>query len=78
MTLGLTDGTNNFGLSNSQPAGGSNLTSFTGDYGRTLPSSRTGNTSPNYTSNMGITTDETKSGIILNRTNSKYLNFFIN
>ena len=65
MVLGLTDGTNNYGLSNSQPASGSNLTAFAGDYGKTLPSSRTDDSSPSYNSNMGITTDPTKSGLEL-------------
>ena len=63
MVLGLTDGTKNYGLSNSQPASGSNLTSFPGDYGKTLPSFRTAGSAPNPKSNMGITTDPTKSGI---------------
>ena len=30
------------------------------------------------TGTFGITTDPTKSGIILNRNGSKYLNFFVN
>lgn len=64
MTLGLTNGTQNFGL-----AGNSStsyyLQSFTSAYGQTVGTSAGGNgTTTNVTE--GVTTDPTKSGIVAN------------
>ena len=63
MSLGLTDGTTNYGLTNDNNSG---LFSLTTQYGKTLPSSRgsTVTVMPSNTANMGITTDPTKSGLM--------------
>lgn len=80
MTLGLTDGTNYAGLMGEKPTGSSAsyAVPFISSYGATVGTkpSRTGS----FTNSIvyGVTTDPAKSGIILNRTTTKYLNFFIN
>lgn len=79
ITLGLTDGTNNYGFSCSQNNSSSVL--YDGGYGTNVGSNVSGNLSR---VSMGITTDSTKSGIISDMTEStsvykgkKYLYFYV-
>lgn len=60
MTLGLTDGTKNYGATSTNAQYVAGLDS---SYGVNLPSSRGGGTFIGTTSNIGITTNPTKSGI---------------
>ena len=76
MTLGLTNGTDNIGFS--WYKGASFIYTLSkSSYGTNVGAIYSENL-PTNGKNIGITTDETKSGIILNRTSSKYLNFFVN
>lgn len=78
MTLGLTDGTNNYGLQRDYTNGtGSYNQVHIGSYGKSIGSARTSGTSTTSTT-LGITRDATKSGIIINKDLTKYLFFFVN
>ena len=64
--LGLTDGTNNAGLSTYTGSIGNNLQAYREQYGQTLPG--VGPSSPKFINTtthtgLGITTDPTKSGL---------------
>ena len=72
-TLGLTDGTTNFGVTTYPYM---SLATDTSVYGANIGTST--NNALGGQKSLGITTNPTKSGIILNRTSSKYLNFFVN
>lgn len=81
MTLGLTDGTNLAGLNAAAPTG-----SYPGALGGSLNmygknvGDNTGTVPILSSSSVGITTDPTKSGIIVNRDNTdsqKYLYFYV-
>lgn len=65
MTLGLTDGTNNFGLSNTTSSilQWSPLVSSKEKYGKTAGSTGTASTSGNNNISYGVATDPEKSGI---------------
>ena len=79
MTMGLTDGTNNGGLGQ-----GEKTQSYfygvnsDGTYGSSVGTTNTLVTSIKANVSIGITTDSSKSGIIVERNNSKYLHFFVN
>jgi hypothetical protein len=63
-TLGLTDGTNNYGLQRDYYSStGSYNQVHTGSYGKDIGASRVSNTN-SVTTTLGITLDSTKSGII--------------
>ena len=75
MSLGLTDGTHDLGFYEGQSVGAK-----PGSYNVSVGTVTSGS---NYNTDysLGITTDETKSGIILDRAimnSHKYLNFFVN
>ena len=72
MTLGLTDGTNNYGMNNaSNLSFGGNTSSF----GLTTGSTVSGHNAPNNTT-YGVTTDPLKSGIETSA-NGLYLYFYV-
>ena len=60
MALGLTNGTNNFG----GRLYAESLSACSNDYGRTLPNTSNNGSYMGDAKLFGITTDETKSGII--------------
>lgn len=69
MTMGLTDGTTNFGLSGTQSSPGARLMATAGaDYGSNAGSSHTSGTGPDKT--LGLTKDPTKSGVISDLTSA--------
>lgn len=75
MTVGFTNGIVNSSLTHLSGTGAvfnDNL------FNKSIGNTETRDTSLSSNTGIGITTDPTKSGIILNRTTSKYLNFFIN
>ena len=78
MTLGLTNGTQNGGLyfynSNNYA---DNLSVHSEDYGKNIGSAASGSY-PTSGKTFGITTDPTKSGMIISKDTSKYLFFFVN
>lgn len=78
ITLGLTNGTNNFGFQKWNSTGNFEPTvnAYNTNTGNTVSTAGTPTVS-NYTT-VGITTDSSKSGIIVERNSSKYLNFYIN
>ena len=77
MALGLTNGTIEGGMV--QIKGNySGLNVKTAAYGEELPLTDTGSILFAQNDGVGVTTDPTKSGIVLNRTTTKYLNFFVN
>jgi len=82
MTLGLTDGTNNYGMQlYHNNIGGGNQNYFglsSNGYGVNVGQVVTGTAPTKNNMAFGATTEPTKSGIILNRNGSKYLNFFVN
>jgi len=79
MTLGLTDGTNNAGLADVDISESSDTLTSRNGYGQAVGTSYSGSSSSLTQSKMiSVTTDETKSGIVVVRNNSKYLNFYIN
>ena len=59
ITLGLTDGTNNFGF-----VDGTNPYINTGAFGKETGSTPSGGTNPNPNKTIGVTTDPEKSGIV--------------
>jgi len=75
ITLGLTDGTNNACLG--YTASGFYGFSPSNGYGLKIGTNFSGG-SLTLNKNIGLTTDATKSGIIIERTNAKYLMFFVN
>ena len=78
MALGLTNGTTNYGLLKQLSGNVGFLQGATGYYGVNVGDNvQVGTTATNGQA-LGVSTDPTKSGIILNRTTIKYLNFFIN
>ena len=79
MTLGMTNGTTNIGMYSFAPSGGTGyqLGTSTKAFNTDVGISISGSSGTNAKA-IGITTDQTKSGIILNRNSSKYLNFFVN
>lgn len=68
MTLGLTNGSQNFGMY-STDNGPNNYLFRLDTYGQQLPTSA-GNTTANTAKGIGVTTDPTKSGIIANLANA--------
>lgn len=78
MTLGFTDGTNNAGLYfyNSNIYA-DNLSVHYEDYGKNVGSAASGSY-PVSGKTYGITTDQTKSGIVTSKDTHKYLFFFVN
>jgi len=78
MALGLTNGTTNYGLLKQLSGNVGFLQGATGYYGVNVGDNvQVGTTATNGQA-LGVSTDPTKSGIILNRTTTKYLNFFVN
>ena len=76
MTLGLTDGTNNFGVGTSALSSAPYLATSTAVYGSTnIGSSIAGSNATGKIS--GITTDPTKSGIVLEANENKYLYYCV-
>lgn len=76
MTLGVTDGNINSGMYKFSDGVYADMVEA---FDTSLP--QTGLSGTHYIGNsraIGVTTDQTKSGIILNRTTTKYLNFFVN
>ena len=65
ITLGLTDGSAKYGLSFASGGYGSYNTTNTNAYGKSLPSTYSGGTYPVNAKNLGIDTDGTKSGLIV-------------
>ena len=77
MTLGLTDGTTNYGTTGAT-YNADRLVGTSNDYGRNVGVATNNGIVPTLV--VGITTDPTKSGIILNRNNTdsqKYLYFYV-
>jgi hypothetical protein len=77
MTLGLTDGTNNVGLyfyNSSKYA--DNLSIHSEDYGKNVGETASGSY-PTSGKTYGITTDPTKSGIVLQPNENKYLYYCV-
>lgn len=65
MVLGLNNGTKNYGLSSgSGNSSGQYLMGADSDYGKNVGTARTGSATTNAI-NIGITTDPTKSGMIV-------------
>lgn len=64
MTLGLTDGTNNFGLSTGRSDGESNRTIFRGVYGSEVGTAQNDGETLNSLASVGVTTDSNKSGLV--------------
>ena len=62
--MGITDGTHLAGLSTLQNSGDQYLTGYSGAYDKSAGSSRTGTLNISSVTTIGVTTDETKSGII--------------
>lgn len=80
-TLGLTNGTNYYGLINGSTTG---LNMYSGAYGGTAGSAGSSADATGGNMQYGITTDHTKSGIVIDPTNSdtvfagsKYLYFYV-
>mgnify|MGYP004568295291 CR=1 FL=1 len=67
MTLGLTDGTNNYGLFMSGNGGGA-LTATTGTYNRLVSDSVIQGSQSPTSRQYGVTTDATKSGMVIDTT----------
>jgi len=65
MTLGLTDGTNNWGSNINNNTGSPYLITATSQYGKTVGDTSTPSGFPTTYRVAGITTDPTKSGIIV-------------
>ena len=64
MTLGLTDGTNNWGLvSNGNSAAWENYNKAA--YGKSVGTANSGSNGPNTNNSVGVTTDPAKSGLVL-------------
>ena len=76
MTLGLTDGINNIGLSNNASH---ILTAVTGNYGQSVGNINTTYLNSTNNTGFGVTTDSTKSGIEahLTETVNLYLYFYV-
>lgn len=64
MTVGLTDGTNNYGV-----IAGNSLQGWTDNYGTAVNSTSYAGTQANTSKGIGVTTDSTKSGIIADLSN---------
>jgi len=78
MTLGLTNGTDNYGLLKQLSGNVGFLQGATGYYDVNVGDNvQVGTTATNGQA-LGVSTDPTKSGLIVNRNSSKYLNFFVN
>ena len=73
-TLGLTNGTNNFGLNNGSSGG---AFAYASNFDVNVGTVRSG-TALSANKSFGLTTDSSKSGIIIDRDLSKYLFFFVN
>lgn len=78
MTLGLTDGTDNFGVTGRSFGTPSGLSGWTNSYGKTLETAERTGTAVDINKSYGVTTDPTKSGIVASKDTSKYLFFFVN
>lgn len=81
IAVGFTDGTNTNTIYRSTSNGNAYSPSSTGVGGQIATSTGGGGGTVTVQKTLGITTDPTKSGIILNRDNTeyvKYLFFFIN
>lgn len=81
-TIGLTDGTNNYGLTTYLNGNGDILSNSRSSdaYNKSLPGKATSNTSISNKTYLGLTTDSAKSGIIAERDNTdqhKYLYFYV-
>ena len=63
MTLGLTDGTTNYAQTFASGSAGAYSSVVTGAYGANLPNKISSGTRPTNDTNLGVTTDPTKSGI---------------
>jgi hypothetical protein len=74
MTWGVTNGIQNSGI---VYVAGAYVCAFENAYGKSV-SPTDGSNNDHTLGQLGITTNSSKSGIVVDRTTSKYLNFYIN